>query len=478
MRAAEASDALRRLDTKRNTWPKRIVRIAYEEFGSLGTAEIPFDLPVTVLCGYCGSGKSSVLRLLWTILDPLASTDDGYAITKLGTGKASLTIASGGVESTVSVTLDEAGFTGGADDLTVTFLEGGKIVSNTAFYFGSDLSLEEIVEGTQPYEVLGDELSDVQYVSRREYQSLDVYEIELSDIVVPFFRATYLGHSYDSRTMGAGELSALSIWWAVERAEQGEYLLVEEPESFVSVASQNAIIEHISRAAVAKKLNVVVTSHSAAIIDRLPEGAARFLIRHAGGVRYEPHPLPELMARIGVYPLRSLVVYLEDKVAMAFAKSWLSWTNDPIFSHVVMRVEKDGLGGIIRRMPLMPNDLPTIRFLGLADGDSAGQVSEELGQIIALMPGNVPPETMLISTAKAKIDALSVEFQKDVGQIISALEGQDLHDWFRKFCDMVGLPFEQVVSVLYHHWIAEQDNKEIATAAYQQIRQKALSILQ
>nr|WP_295889019.1 AAA family ATPase [uncultured Devosia sp.] len=478
MRAAEASDALRRLSTKRGDWPTRITKIQYEDFGSLGTAEIPVDIPVTVLCGYCGSGKSSVLRLIWTVLDPLASTDDGYAIAKLGAGKASINVLREGVEETLSVTLSDAGFEGGATDVAVTFLEGGKIVSNTDFYFGSSLSLDEIVEGTKPYEVVGSDLVDVQYISRRAYESLEVYEIELSDIVVPFFRATYLGHSYDSRTMGAGELSALSIWWAVERADDGEFLLIEEPESFVSVASQNAIVEHVSRAAVAKKLNVIITSHSAAVIDRLPEGSARFLIRHAGGVRYEPHPLPELMARIGVYPLRSLVMYLEDKVAVAFARSWLSWTDDPVFSHVVMRVEGDGLGGIIRRLPLLPNDLPTTRFLGLADGDSANQVPNNLQQLIALMPGSTPPETMLIDTAKKHAIALSAEFTKNVEQVIAALEGHDLHDWFRKFCELIGLPFEQVVSVLFRYWIGEQSNQDIATAAYQVLRHKALAVLQ
>jgi predicted ATPase len=486
MRSAEAEKYLEKLVSAATAWPSRIVELSFESLGTIGTATIPIELPVTVLCGFCGAGKSTVLRSVWAALDPESASFDERLPLKLGTGGAKVTVARKEGQFEFGVTLAGGEITGPGYDHDVTLLESGDIVSSTAQNFSATAGLAELVEGFQPLELTHDTLDDVRYLLRREYESVRVYEVELADTVLPFFCVNYLGHEYDSRTMGSGELSTLTLWWAIERSTEGEILLIEEPESFVSSASQNALVEHISREALRKKLNVIMTSHSPAIILRLPEGSGRFLVRTTAGVQYEPHPLPELRARIGIQPTRLAVIYVEDRVAAAFARAWLAWGSPQLSAICEIRVAADGVSDIEMKMKHLPGDLSGVRFFGLADGDArdeiakdlaAGRVRDEVVDKIGFLPGDKAPEMILMECAVENAIALGEDFGKDVPQLLAALEGKDKHDWFLDFSRTLGLPPPQIVSTLFSRWVSSEKNEKLAREAFTGFEEKLGHVL-
>ena len=73
MRKARSEDWQRRLRAGLQNWPTRLSRLSFSDVPSLGTADIPFLSPLTVISGPNGVGKSTLLRALWGALAPGAA---------------------------------------------------------------------------------------------------------------------------------------------------------------------------------------------------------------------------------------------------------------------------------------------------------------------------------------------------------------------------------------------------------------------
>src|ERR1019366_10504144 len=94
------------------------------------------------------------------------------------------------------------------------------------------------------------------------------------------------------RTMGTGELAIFFFWWSIERASRDAVLLIEEPETYLSPGSQEALCNFLIQAAVEKHLTLVVTSHSPKIISSLSDENLVFVFRRAQGIKVVDGPPP------------------------------------------------------------------------------------------------------------------------------------------------------------------------------------------
>jgi predicted ATPase len=83
-----------------------------------------------------------------------------------------------------------------------------------------------------------------------------VYEVEVGEgRVAPFFEVALGNDRYDSRTMGAGELAILFLWWSIDRASEDTLILIEEPETYLSPGSQQSFCAYLIASAVEKAFN-------------------------------------------------------------------------------------------------------------------------------------------------------------------------------------------------------------------------------
>ena len=321
MRDARVADWLRRLQARQDDWQTKLHRFAIADLPSVGTLEAPILSPLTVLAGPNGVGKTTLLRAIWSSLSPedAAPIISSAGILTAGTALVDLSVGGAAETAAVNFTPDEI------QPLTRTTVPVCHVDSaaQTPMHqksFRAFKSAEEIVNGAGASALDDRALAEVSYILHRAYRTVTLYEVEV-DGVAPFFEVKYGDDQYDSRTMGAGEMSALYIWWAIQRADSNSILLIEEPEAFLSFGCQISLANFLVSKIVDKNLVVLISSHSSAFISLLPKSSIIFLTRGQTGVEVLPdRPPPVLLKSLGIdIPILG-IVFVEDDIARVLPK--------------------------------------------------------------------------------------------------------------------------------------------------------------
>ncbi len=332
MRDARAADWIRRLRNCQHDWQVRLLRFAVVAVPSIGSVEIPIQSPLTVLSGANGSGKTTLLRAMWAALDLDNAASAVVADKKLTAGSALVDLTVEGVPRTGETKFSaDSPVSVSSPDVVVRHIDSAASTAIPQKVFGEFGTFDEIVNGTGPRELDAQTLAEVSYIINRQYRAVTLYEVEVG-LQAPFFEVSYGDDRYDSRTMGAGELAALYIWWAVTSAEPNSILLVEEPEAFLSFGSQKNLANFIIAQVVQKKLVCVISSHSAAFITPMPKECLAFFARTPAGVHaIEDQPPPVVLKSMGIEPAVKILIFVEDSLGRLLSRAILE-KYDPLLS--------------------------------------------------------------------------------------------------------------------------------------------------
>lgn len=458
MRAARAHDWARRLANASN-WPVRLCAFNFDEVPSLGTAMITLDKPLNLISGPNGVGKTTLLRCIWATLDPERARPDISWDKKLTSGRTCAHLKIQDVDHKVEAEFGVDDINGAGNlDVSVTHIDA----SSEPLQYQREFNLfdgpDEITNGSAP-RVLGDaEVAEVNSILKRNYRSITLYETDLGR-TAPFFEVAYGNDTYDSRSMGAGELSALHIWWHFSRSETGAILLVEEPESFLSYGCQIALAQYIVSTIVRKRIVVVMTTHSAPFLHSAPVDSIRFLTRGSGGLDVLQNDPPQnLLSSLGMLPRTTSVIFVEDEAARDFTRCILEHLA-PAYSRSVEISVMSGDGGITRALRVTREiDIP-VRFVGVFDGDLRGKIPRDIADISSFLPLDTSIEESfreLISSNPGHLTNAS-GFE-NVRALLNSIEGMDCHDWFRSVSMEVGLTTGQLLPALFREWISVEVN--------------------
>lgn len=471
MRHARAQDFYRRIRDKPDHWPVRDDRISFKGVPSLGEGEIPLTSVLTVLCGPNGVGKTSLLRAIWAALDPAAAARKAITARKLSAGTASVDLQIRNEPRTCEVTFVEGDVTGGNEHgIEIVHLDSSTEVLQQQEIFCSYDSAEDVINGEGGRTLEDKELATLNFLTKRDYRAVQVYELELAETVLPFFEVTYGADRYDSRTMGAGELAALYLWWSLARAAEASIVLIEEPECYLSPGSQDAFRDYVASMAFTRRLCVIMTSHSAQIIAPLSKESTRFFRRDAKGIKLvADRPPPILLETLGIRPPADTIVFVEDAAGSAFCRLWLE-RQDPNLSRRVEIMVRNGEGEIINAMRQLQGPFQFIRFLGLFDGDMKGKVPKDVQPVSFHLPGDKPIEIVFREmVVKEPARITEATGWTDLETILFALEGSDHHDWYQKLSEHVGLTKHQLFATLFALWMKEEANSTRATSCYRDL---------
>ncbi len=463
MRDARATDWMRRLTQQRAEWKINLTRFAVTSLPSVGTLEFPILSPFTVLAGPNGSGKSTLLRAMWAALDADSASEIVELDQKLGSGSATV--------NATNMTNPEKGesiFSGdGIESVSqisasITYIDSAASTPVFQKTF-CRLSFDEIVNGAGARELDEKNLSEICYILNRDYTSITLYEVEL-DVIVPFFVVTYGGLQYDSRTMGAGEISALFIWWAATAAQENSILLIEEPEAFLSSRSQYNLAKFLLGQVVQRRLVCVVSSHSPSFINTFPKDCLVFFARTPNGVQpIEDSPPPVILRSMGIEPTIRVFAFVEDSFGRLFLRAILE-KIDPFLSREVHIEQKKGDGEVVKSLKALKDVRGPIRFVGVFDGDMRGKVLEEILGDSVFLPGVQPLEIMFRSIVAADPVYLGdVLGKRNITAVLASLEGKDHHDWYEELCRELGLTRDQLFSFLFNMWFRSEPNQVAAT---------------
>jgi predicted ATPase len=445
----------------------RLRRLSYHGIPSLGTAELSFSSPLTVLSGPNGVGKTTLLRALWATLDPEGAAQVISGDRKLTAGSclAELLTDEGEAVAEVEFSADRIRRLRKVKAAVVHIDSGSDALSNQA-EFCRFASMEELTNGVGPRELDAEELAELNYLLHREHRSVTLFEVEMGG-TAPFFEVAYGEDRYDSRTMGAGEAAAFFLWWKLRDLDAGTIVLIEEPEAFLSFACQESLTGYLVSLVVQKHLCLVMSSHSAPLITSMSQENLQFLVRGRKGLQIISDKAPPILLKsMGINPPIAGVVFVEDAAAAAFLKSILE-RLDPALSRRLSIDVRGGDGEIVAALTLTKSLQTPLRFVGAFDPDMNGRIPAKVAEHSMSLPGNDAVEVMFRNMVSANSEPLAAATERpNMDAILAALEGANHHDWYEELCRELGLTKAQLFPTLFNIWMRDERNEAAVTEAY------------
>lgn len=306
---------------------------------------VPISYPLTVVCGRNGVGKSTVLglaalsakppatwRVYWGNTRPRTQPDararykfkdffhrprgapalDDLRLTWVSMDRGNETEI---VEQMIAGRWTRVGDAGRPRRLgdrperEIDFIPMARVlpamefgVLRTAFNGGA-------VEATEPLNA--DSLNKLSYIMGRPYARAETNFIRglgLANVLC--------GSIYSGFDMGGGESSVIVLLSRLQAIPIGGLVVIEEIELGLHAEAQVRLMEVLLRYCLDRRLQIICTTHSEAVIDAVPR-RARVLLRKSG---QEQEALVNVSTRFAVHEMigqaqPELIVYTEDKLA-------------------------------------------------------------------------------------------------------------------------------------------------------------------
>ncbi len=245
--------------------------------------------------------------------------------------------------------------------------------------------------------------------------------------------------SYSSFNMGAGEDAIIEILVCIQKLPEKSLCVIEEIELGIHPEALRRLANVLQDIAKNKKIQFVISSHSADFIDSLPRVARVLLDKNGNDISVLYSPTTRYaMGKMGSAGVTELCVFCEDELAKNIIESAL--TNS-----VRQRVSIIPIGGKTELVRAYMNNKKAScgRFKGLVvwDGDvSDALIDSEMqkysdGENIPYtkLPGEGCPEQVILRTLLAKgveklTRVLRIDSQEETKALLEGLLSlQDVH---------------------------------------------------
>ncbi len=454
MKRSAVQDAWRHLC--RGNRPLSIERLKLVDKAPLADVELTLPPGLTVLCGRNGSGKSSLLGLIFTVL--------GGDLEKVPLIRSDL-IQQGVIEIDVNDGGDVRSFPAAIElgAQSIMLLDPFLAVARLRREIDQE-NFNDLLEGVDAHEFDVDEIEVARYVVGRRYNAVRVWEAEdtsgAGDEVVPIFEVDVGDRSYRSDHMGLGELACLSMIWTLWQAPPRCVLAVDEPETFLASSSATAFMNTVADVAVDRGHYVVVATHAIEILESVPLDNVRLLRLGIEGIELavcgsrgelERH----LQSPVGA----SRVVLVEDKMASMMLQELLGRSGGLWAGAAEIQVA-DGVANIRNICERFPRT-DGVSLVGVLDGDQAEV--EGTAWPIVVLPGGDSPDRVLRVAAESQLEQFGNACGRDANAVRSAFDGVggvEDHDWAAQLSDFLGLHEAVVVRAAVECWQADADVAE------------------
>lgn len=306
---------------------------------------VPFDYPITAVCGKNGAGKSTVLGLAafsasrpsnWSV-SPRRVPSVRRALRRMTFAWDEFFFRRAG-DPPLSGLLVQFDYTYGGNDIQVSRVRTDKGRWANAPDPGRSrrprlperpidfVSLARIIPPGElrtlrrrPADASGARVISLSDLSVQAMSSIfdQPYEsIELrTKQGMPLAHCSGTAH-YTGFDMGSGENSAVAIFAALENLPVGGLLLVEEIEHGFHPLAQERLLDVLTRIVLRRKQQIIFTTHSEYIIDALPQAGRVLLNRHSAGHQVVTAPTTrQFMFTMTGEPKPELTIYVEDTFA-------------------------------------------------------------------------------------------------------------------------------------------------------------------
>lgn len=442
--------------------------------GLIGLQTIGLNKGLSVICGLNGAGKSTILYGIKSVLGmPLALHENR----KIVGSEINATVEKGGAAINCQNLEGQHALDLGIAPEEISYIDYYSVTKALGYLFKNATSDDEFIDGIQPVQLNEIELRDISCIVGKQYEACTFYELDevvfedeplLLPITIPFFKVRSYDIEYSSIEMGIGEHFLFYVFWLLKRAEDNSIVIIEEPETFISIKAQVELMNYIAFCCNKSGISVVITTHSPYILDRVDNQHIRVINRHGKNVSIvvptDENPATVLLG-MPAY-LNKGVIYVEDEVAKIFLLTLLA-EEAPLILDTFRIISVSGESEITRRLKF-PKDIEMdYKLIGIYDGDMQSnklKLGNQINWPFLFLPVSTCVEGEILDAFRNKrfID----DFIQELGMrserilpVLAKIEGEDHHDWFIDLCKGIHSEYNTMIRAFYSLWIAAPDKQ-------------------
>jgi predicted ATPase len=343
-----------------------IDKIMLKQFrGFISDSEIEFRFPLTAIVGKNGSGKSTILRIIKMIgkgdipqheffetnfdKGNLAGTEieysiDGENVRIIYSGDNKWGIEDNNVEN-IEITLIRPKAIVGAINKSFLYDNIGQHVNRgdqVKYLIKQSKKVLQSTENTgkKRRKYLDEtELEVVNYILQSDYKSIEIIRHKLFGgtwaTSVLFSKASDY-EVFCEYNAGSGEFLIVNIVEQMERVKNNSILLVDEPEVSLHPGAQRRLLNYLLYEIIAKKIQIVFSTHSKEMVECLPSEAIICLEKQKDDYsRINNNVIPkQAFLEIEVIP-EVIQIIVEDDMACSIIKQILKVEKMELLLNVI-----------------------------------------------------------------------------------------------------------------------------------------------
>ncbi|MEV7999722.1 ABC transporter ATP-binding protein [Pseudarthrobacter oxydans] len=368
----------------------------------------------------------------------------------------------------------------GIDSDKVSFLDTAWQLQRQVISLSGDVTLPERKAQAGSFRVKESDLRRINYVLGDEIEAIKLFELDstddaplLEDIaeahptaklsvsfkedVIPYFEVTARGLTRGSLQLSQGELTVLTLYWALISAEEGSLLVMDEPDAFLSPQSGRRVFDLIAHHAYEQKCPCVITSHSYLALSTLP--VDHLLVLKTNLQRQtivETGSKNALWKVLQVGPTRRVVFAVEDEAGRQWLHALFRLLD---FEHsevsAVWNVRGESNVALVANFP--SGGEADIAFWGVLDGDRRDK--RNTGQHM-ILPGSKSPEAVILDILKsgdARVMGQGITPEK-VEEVLAAHTGEDPHEQVIAVAHRLGFDLPSFRERIWTAWLLETED--------------------
>jgi predicted ATPase len=479
LRRARFDDHWRR--TFSRSYGTKLESISYRSLSCLSDGTIRFRSGINAIIGGNGVGKSTIVAAISEILNRATVGEAIGHSGRLAGSDLHAVVQHNGASIELNVASNASGSRVHSEEFsgTVEWLEPSYLALECCRTVHGDQNFSDHLEAVTPLQLDKNELGVASYLVGKRYDTCEIFEISDYGNMerFPYFRVTNGEVTYGSEGMGQGELALLLLYWVLKDIPNNSILIIEEPETHVSPRSQEAAMNLLAKYCDEKGLWAIVTTHSPAILKRIPREHIRMIAKDAGRaiVRDNATNL-EIALLLDTGISYRGVILVEDNAAKTFLISILDACDPDIRSQFEIVVAGSD-GDISAALRYMPKTTRWFNIVGVYDGDVRQTTkTDELRWPAVFLPGDSSPEELLIEAVhnlQTPADTLSAQFNKGKDEVTTALgivAGIDHHDWIGELSRALMIEYPTLIAGLVKLWLSTSENHTLANQLCTELR--------
>lgn len=462
MRSARAVDYWNDLYKK----PREKVFVDIDLNGLNGIQKIQFPSGILAICGLNGAGKSTIVSALKDVVGLKLTSRDKHKLLK---HQVEATVNVNGQNITCynsdSSRLSDKGF-----DISKIKYMDFELSTEIQNYLVNQTNIDELIEQCEDLPFDEKAIDTIKYLVGKEYKQCAVYkfeDIEDFDSEIPFFTVTVDDITYTSTEMGTGEHFLLYLFWCINNSQRGDILIIEEPETFISISSQIHFVDFLAERISKNGISVILTTHSPYILNNFKNESVRIVSRFGKNVSVQT-PNENLSPNyvLGIPNVSRGTFFVEDKVALDFLEVLLGDKIPNLLKTFSIDIV-NGKSNITERLKFPRSNAIKYKFIGVYDGDVRKDFdSKGLNWEFCFLPWDKEIESVFRDylSDSDNLRRWSDFLRKDINDIIAILatnSGLDGHDWFLEIMKVLAVDGRTLVSSFYNLFM--RDDPQVDT---------------